>query len=676
MAVSLEEAVEHMQRRIGSGARRLGIQAPPGHGKAAVLEELAASLTNGRPVVRVELPEGDDAALVALVETAIQLQFVEPEILGRVVSSNEPARVPWATKLAAVRDAIARAGEELIVLVHEPRFDVLSTPGTELFGARAVEITQTLLDTRGSVVLAGSFIPLHLAEDAGLRLPLSRDPREPGVDVANRARGANPPHRALSPVVMQVLEVLRQAGVDVDRIPARDLRLDRLVRHDLGRVLLLRAEMRSVVARLAAFRVPISSDVEVEAGLAALSDADRAVVAGLLRAADHGTRAMPAALAQAIRAQISRGDPAWTPEEPAGEAHRFAARAHRARFEAARGRGDVAAAVREELEEIHHLTVAGDATALLTRSLQFVEQYDALGKSLSQKALQPPREREERLRREAVLAYERAIEHDQGDAYAHHYIAYNLDILGIQRERVASEYQTAKDLLSKHAWYHGRHVCFLITTARMNEARAAWERALRELGDTAGALRASDYDELHLQAARLLLSRSELRFAAEVLEDVPERLRGAPWTALEQLRVCLEEDRDERLVFPPTLPLAMRWKQPHLVPVGPSDPEVASWKPGRVLGGDEEVVLVHVGEAGGELSTATFDTGTLESIWKVSAAQLIAGTFVELIEYVDGTREMKLWDRQSSSFDNVPNLPRLFPPPDRYIRRAFAASRE
>ena len=49
-------------------------------------------------------------------------------------------------------------------------------------------------------------------------------------------------------------------------------------------------------------------------------------------------------------------------------------------------------AIREELEEIHQLTEAGDAAALLDRSLQFAEQYDALGRSLSRKALRAPRE--------------------------------------------------------------------------------------------------------------------------------------------------------------------------------------------------------------------------------------------------------------------------------------------
>lgn len=369
----------------------------------------------------------------------------------------------------------------------------------------------------------------------------------------------------LPPIVARILAALQSAGVDIQRIPPRDLRLDRLVAHDLGRLFLDRTGMRNVVARLSALRVPFPDDLLERAGFSSLREEDQRVVGQLLSAVGDGRRIVPAALSDVIRERIALGDPAWIPDAPPGDAHRFAAQHHRARFEAARAGGDVAAAVREELEEIHHLTEAGDAAALLDRSLQFVEQYDALGKSSSQKALRAPKDQEERLRRDAVRAYERALEHEPRDAYAHHYIAYNLDILATDRERVGREYVAAKDLDLQHPWYHSRHVCFLITTSWMQLARSSWERAIADLAGTSNALDPAVYEELHRPVARLLLARSELGFAREVLEDVPETLRSAPWwIALDQLRVCLEEDRDQRLVFPPKLAIDDRWTGPHL----------------------------------------------------------------------------------------------------------------
>ncbi|WP_437947560.1 hypothetical protein WME98_43550 [Sorangium sp. So ce296] len=666
MAVLLEEAIQQLRERIDAGAPRIAIQAPPGFGKTAVLRGLAASLAGNRRVARIVLPEGDDAALVALVEVAAQLDGGTPALLDRVVPRHEPARVAWADRIAAVREALSRAGDDLLLLVDGPRFQTAPGAESELFARRAVELTETLLAARaGTLVLAGSWIPEGIAEDAGFRLPLVRDPLMAQAHDASDPLGRSLPH-VPPPVVEQVLRALDAASIDVERIPAHDLRLDRLVPR-LGRALSESPEGRRVIARLAALRVPFSDSLLERAGFMALSPRTRRVVEPLVEVLDDGSRLMPEALARQTRALLLAGHPDWRLDGPQSDAHHLAAAYHRERFQAARERGDVGAAVREELEEIYQLTEAGDAAALLSRSLQFVEQYDALGKSLSQKALRAPREQEEKLRRDAVRAYERAVEHDERDAYAHHYIAYNLDMMGTEPERVEREYVKARDLAPGHPWYHGRYVCFLVTRVWMKEARAAWEQALNDLAAT-GPLQAQVVEALHGQVARLLLSRGRLDFAAEVLEDVPRELRASWWQALDQLCVCLEEDRDERLVFPPTLPLAMRWKGPHLA----DEREVHAWKPGRVFGRDEQVVLLLVADHPDTVSTLCLSKGDLGEVWNASPSQLRVGTFVELIEYADGTRAMEIWDRLSSSFEAVPGLPKLFPSPDRYVRRAFA----
>ena len=666
----LGEAVQRLRQGIDGGDRRLAIHAAPGAGKTAVLAALAESLRGSRPVVRIELSDDDDAAQAALVQAAAQLAFAKPDLLDCVVPRHEPARVPWTARIAALREGLALAGQEPVIVVDEPIFDPGSSPERQFFAGRAVEITRAVMGAPGVVVLAGSSIPPGIAWDAGVELPLVHAADDA---VARGVLAEVSGKRPLPPVIVQVLAALQAGGVDVRGIPRRDMRLDRLVRHDLGRLLLERPSMRGVIARLSALRLPFPEDLPVRAGLFGLPEPDRRIVDHLLAAAGEGRRVVPAALATTIRDCIATGDPAWTPEEPAGDQHRFAAEHHRSCFEAARVSGDVAAAVREELEEIHQLTEAGDAAALLDRSLQFVEQYDALGKSLSQRALRGPRAEEERLRRDAVRAYERAVEHDPRDAYAHHYIAYNLDILATERERVGQEYVTAKDLAPGHPWYHSRHICFLITTSWMRLAREGWERAVADLASTGGPLDEALCEALHRPVARLLLERSELGFAREVLEDAPETVRSAPWwVALDQLRVCLEEDRDQRLVFPPTLPVAERWRGPHLASSGPGDAEIKDWKPGRVLGGDDDLVMIDVASLDAPISTIEIDVRALTEAWDVAPGELRPGAFVELVEYEDGTKEMNVWDRSSSSFRGIANLPKLFPAVDRYLRRAFA----
>lgn len=675
MAVLLEEAIQQLRERIKAGAPRIAIQAPPGFGKTAVLRALAAALAGSRRVVRVALPEGDDAALVALVEAAAQLDGAA--LMDRVVPRHEPARLAWADRIAAVREALSRAGDDLLLLLDGARFQTTLGPESELFTRRAVEVTETFLGTRaGTLVLASPRIPDGIAEDAGFRLPLVREPHlgQAGDAVVRLVDGRRLP--AVPPVVQQVVLALEAGGVDVERIPAHDLRLERLVPR-LGQVLSDDPEGRRVVLRLAALRVPFSETLLERAGVMALCDRTKRIVTPLIEGLDDGSNLIPDALAREIRAQLLTDHPAWALDAPQGDAHHLAAAYHRERFQAARERGDVVAAVREELEEIHQLTEAGDAAALLARSLQFVEQYDALGKSLSQKAFRAPREQEEKLRRDAVRAYERAIEHEARDAYAHHYIAYNLDILGAEPERVEREYAEAREIEPAHPWYHGRYVCFLITTAWMSDARMAWDRALDELAETGGLLTPTVYEELHGQVARHLLARSELDFAADVLDDVPDPIRVSPWwRALHQLLVCLEEDRDERLVFPPTVALEDRWKGPHLIEEQDSL-EVRSWQPGRVIGRDARGVVLRVAQRLAEgsevtLSTVILDLRALSVEWHAQSARLAVGTFVERIEFMNGTKVLRTWPRGASSFDAVSYLPRLFPSLDRYVRRAFA----
>ena len=675
VAVTLAQAVEQIGAQLDAGAYLIALDAPPGYGKSTVLRALAAT---DRPVLYVPFPGGDDAALAALIEAAAGLEPHAPGVLTQVVPRQEPARLRWADRLALLRAALARTPENLLVLLDEPPSAASFRQEDRFFLDRAWELADVLTGARRPVVLAGSELTVRIGLEVGPQLPLVRDDELGAADAAVAMLGGRR-LPALSPVVMQLVHALADTGLRLDRVPVAGFTPGRLVAFQLGELCQRSVPLRRVLARLAVMRFHFGEDWLDIAGLAALSVGERTVVERLLVRGADDALSLPAAVADSIIRERRTGSLAWALDEPEGAPHREAAGYHAARFATARDRGDVHAAVRHELEEIHHLTEAGDAAALLDRSLQFVEQYDALGRALSRRALAAERARAvgpapEHLRRAAVTAYERALAHDDLDAYAHHYVAYNLDILGAEPRRADTEFQRARYLAPERLWYHSRYICFLVTRARVDEARAAWDKALADLED-AGALRfPGAHTALHAQVARHLLSRAHLDFAAEVLEDVPQEARVESWwPALRQLLVTTEEDRDERLVFPPTLPLDQRWGGPHLA--GPEDPEVVDWHPARVLGRGTRSVVLLVGERLEDKETARsrrLAVDSIEAEWKVPPHQLSPGTFLELLTYEDDTKEMKLWDRARASFTNIPDLPRLFPYPDRYLRRAFA----
>lgn len=650
----IEAAVEEVSALIGRGERRIDLNLRAGPERTAALERLHTSLeSQRRQVVHVDMPMGDDASMVGLTLSAAQLEKQDPELLGLIESPD----VPWKEKLERVQAAAAKASEA-VFLVEDSRFPedspVSSAYDEELFTRYAAQVANMLRDVPGTVVRAGPSTLSSLAKKVS----------------------SVPSHEAsTAPVVQQVLEALAAAGVPVHAIPRRYCRLQTLFARDLSGLVAADAALRRALLRLSVLRKAFPVELVTRLVGPELSATSRRVLDLLLSTTADGMHTLHPALGHLIHAHMKAADPAWQVDEPITEMHRLAAEHHRAEFERSQARGARLAALRHDLEEVYHLCKAGD-TALLSRKLWFAEYYDALGRALSVQASRVPREnrqQEEVLRRQAIQAYERALEYNEHDAYARHYIAHNLDIIAADPARAEQEYVAARDLDPKHAWYHSRYVRFLITTVWMKEAREAWEQAFDALGSSLGPL---EYKELHGEVARLLLHRGELEFAREVLEDVPEETRGSAWwRALMRLLVYLEEERDERLVFPPNVPLEERWDRPHLVPEEAVH-LVKAWRPGRVVDRDERDVHIRVAtrDAGGgkeSISYVHLNRWRLKNTWSSRHHLLPTGTFVELLEYKNGSCELKAWSDRESEFHDA-DLPKLFPSPDRYIRRGFA----
>jgi hypothetical protein len=292
----------------------------------------------------------------------------------------------------------------------------------------------------------------------------------------------------------------------------------------------------------------------------------------------------------------------------------------------------------------------------------FVEQYDKLGKTLSIRGV---RTSKPALLRLAVDAYDRALVHDPDDAYAHHYRAYNLDILADDPAPVEVGYRRALALSGVHVWYHGRFISFLVTCGRPREAHDAWDDALRALD----GLRHHPwlFRELHRPVARLLLHRGRLEFAREILDDVPERL-GDTWLApLRALLAQLEEAEADQLVFPASVPPAHRWEGPHLLIADEERPRVVRWMPGRIERANGEIVVrfAEHTEAAVTFGRRPYTAAKFRRACPSARPTMPpAGTFLEIIELEGEDTEMIRCHPMTTALTDL--LP-PYPPPDRYL---------
>lgn len=660
----VEAAAEWTTRRLGEGAGQLALTGRPSAGKSATLERVSEMLAarGGVRSILVAPPAANDAAPVAMVTVASGLTDVDQGLVDFVRDIEHP----WSAKLERVSRALESASADdekmTVLLIDEPWLQ--QDPLPTIFSDRAQGLTSTLTNLpRVRTVIAAQWIPPFLrAEqrevqaasvpdevlaperwnglgDAAVRLSkldrqlLSKfSPLELRLAVALVATG-QPPEKALAPGVYH--RALVQRLFDS---PA------------LAKVL------RRVVGRLAVCRTRFRQPMLERAGWAELDEASRAVLTNALLTNKGGWWRLHGALAREARERE------WLTLAELDDAHARAADYHRGEFAEAATSVSVGRSILHDMEVMHHLTEAGDVAGVEALKPYFVEQWDALGRSLSR----PPRRRYP----EAVRAYERALEHDLEDSYAHHYLAFNLDIQGREPQRVEAEYGEALKREKTHPWYHARRVCFFITRGRMGDARVAWAEALERMFPEGTDEGIRLYEEAHRQVARLLLHRGQLELAREALDDIPPRHR-APWiTALRALLTTLGEAEANQLVFPSHIPLEERWNGPHLLHHPDDRERVKAWTPGRVASADEDVLRLRIAQRDedGDVTYGWLDLphDEVKRLSQYGASLRIpAGTFVELVTLRKPTKELLLLHRLPPP---DPALPALFMEPDRYLR--------
>ena len=339
---------------------------------------------------------------------------------------------------------------------------------------------------------------------------------------------------------------------------------------------------------------------------------------------------------------------------------------YRERFEA-RETGDGLALV-EECEAFHHGMHSGDVALMDGARPFFATQLDILGRTLS---------RDHEDFEGAAQVFERALNWEPEDDYAHHYRAYNLDVIAQEPQRVEAHYQRAIELEPDNVWWHSRWINYLITRGRMPAARQAWREALDQFELPDPDADPAVYGSLHIWVARLLLHRGQLDMAREVLDGIPEgEFRDDPGKAALKRRLdALVQARGGEVVFPLTIPVEQQWQGPHVAPARHGGHALVRWMPARVDAVSEEGVVLQAAEVP-EDGQAEPAIGRLELTAEqfnafsddLAVDDLAAGRFLELAWY-EGAEQPLIRVYPDEGWRD-PDLPPLFPDPARYLRTA------
>lgn len=666
--IDTSKVVEKTLRRIDQGSRRIALVGAPSTGKTSALASVATSLASrGWATFRTAMPSGDDAGPLALTLLADQVGT------GEVI--RDPA-VPWSTKLDATVAATRKRAQTSPVLVtlDDPLFEqpaMMPTPFTEhatsLIGALSgIENVAFLVASSHHIPQSwGQIVKLEVETDAGSVLAAFDDDGLAAAAGRIMSLGREQLARR-SPIELRLLVAIEhahgqgKAALDAG-MPPLALLQQALDAWGSG--------ARRALRRLSVLRTPFDDEV-LEALLGGASPAIEAMIRRVVLHQTSSGWLVPEIVSRAVRPGAGQRDRALPDDPDERRGHEVARAFHRRAFERAASGDVLLTSIRHELEELHHLTQLHDAAGVLERSVYFVDTYNALGKRLGQLGVRSQDEGRRRLWFErAVTAYERVLELDEHDAYAHHYLAYNVDWLATDAARAEQHYQAALEQRPDQIWYHGRWTSFLITRGRVLEARRAWSVAVEQFGDDRpGWL----FDELHRQIARLLLHRGELDFAKLVLDDLSDEAAALPWARAERrLLERLEQAARDELVFPSSVDPARRWDGPHLVHIE-ARPSVKRWWAGRIEAWLDREVVLRLAERPGRFGRKTLPASEVRKLLGVPLRRVPAGTFIELVQWRGVKQQQQIFVHPGELED--PDLPPVLPPADRYLRRAANAA--
>lgn len=654
----------------------------PTAGKSTVLHELGRSLASSWVPILVNPPPGElDAGPFALVQIATSLK-TRGLINGEAKNIADGSR-GLAEKIEDVREWLRRGRDRVILLCDEPMRWPGTNPEDDHFARSTWSVVNALVEAPCRRVVAGT-VPQGAHVTGGRELdresdplPWLRDEAQWGsISYAARAlsRRSNDELKRHSPLELRLLVAL--AVIDEDLGTAGEGAASR--RRDLSRRALAQrvaeafreqedlSQLCDFWAQLALVRRPFSEQLLERLGEGLLSERARDLLRNCLLYRRGDTFVLHDMLRQDVLAD--QRDTARM-----REAHALLARAYSESFHLD------ATHLLDQLDAYHHATESGDSELQAELSPMFVEQLDALGRARSLAARrQTNSERRRALYRGAVECFRSSIAWEPTNAYAHHYLAFNLDVQAEGTADIERHYPIAIEYEPQVTWWHSRWICYLITRGEMARAERAWDDALDALGLLAPAP-SYLFEGLHLWVARLLLHRGQLDFAQRVITSVP----GSAFEAnvgLRALRKRLEllrETREGRAYLPAQLMRADWWKErPALLQLHDRG-KLIRWTAARVDEVDlqekmlrlegAEVVVQSPKEPVASRFEVPFETF---NDWNPDepAKALTAGRFVEIGTYLQGkkTDTRARVHAQRAWMDD--DLPRLFPDPTRWIR--------
>ncbi len=658
-------------------------------GKTALLHRVAAHLEAPDPSrtqtfwpILVAPPLGAfDSGPSALLEIGAELRR-RGAINGQLEATVLNPRVAWSSKLREVRSWLEAHQDRVVLLCDEP-LGWRARPSEDAhFAARTRDVVEILLSSPCRKIVAGS-IPQNLRPDETIELRPASDPDSWLSDDAEwglLAPAARELYQALgarlagySPLEIRLMVALVALGSVTEiqawlSIPGSRRDLSRRVAEKLSGRRDLKP-LTLVWARLALLRRPFPDSALEVTGAGALPDLGQAILRRCLlyREADAWV------LHDTLKADAREHQ--WLSVPETESVHRELAQWYAGRFSERLAATEPRSALVAELEAFHHSAAGQDASAHQRLRVFFVDQLDLLGRELS---LNARRTGNANGFEQAAQVFERALGWDDQDDYAHHYFAFNLDVLGRDADRVEKHYQQAIRLQPWGPWWHSRYITFLITRSRMTEARAAWARALDIFRLPDEYADAEIYSDLHVWVARLLLHRGQLDFAEEVMRGIPERVREDD-PRLQAIARRLNAFLEARRVgaFVPGPHLRTRWWEdgPFLLDATEHNRKLSRWMAARLDAIEGKTIHLRIAtiEAAGKEPTyedLELPFATLQRWLGSRARSISAGQFLEIGVY-GSAKDPHDWVvklHKQRPWEDL-DLPPLFPDPNRYLMR-------
>lgn len=635
----IDRAIEQVQRLVDGGTLRVHVDAGAASGRSVVGRELADD-----DLLDVLGPRHPDMVADALLQVMTLTGAQAPP------AGSLRDRLTWMQKLLSKRN------KPVFLRLHNEWATAYREPDASGFHDRAAAWLVALLgpQTRSQVVLIGAIGQRIDGEQVPLRIPWVdwtevedriqwHDSNYEAAAFSVRKRCAG--YGRVSPIVYRLAVGRMALGDDLDRIQL-DLNRGGLQPRPHVDALLSRvqasprfAELIDPLSRVSRLRRPLplqavmealglpdgDPDLDLFTACLGYTQADDTVrwsetVLDALRDALHqGIERQPHAINQHHHALASACKTVDGVDEP----------------ERAQG----LAGLRYWSEKVHHLACSGElgADEWSKQSGLQNEQLWERARALSWSGAYA----------EATELYRRCVRQDPDDAYAWHYLGFNLDKEGTDRGATEHAFEQAVSLQSGNPWWNARWITWLIGQVRYADAERAWEDALGHIDPSGTRNDPWLVHHFYRHVIAAWLGCGEVGRARAALEALPKKLRASGEAlALEAVIVDFEEGFElQGSVRPFGLVGQERWQRRSLPDHTENGTALRRWYAGQVVRSGDEGVVVRFATAENEGRRVVINTLDWETWAQGGGSRIpseLGGRFVEIGEYGAGEESLLL----------------------------------